>query len=287
MGSNDAKLRPSVAQFSAQWREPSVARELVALGIESPAQIGSLFIADSDLLTVLTADVAPVTDNHPARISSRQLTTRTFVELYGELMDEGERLERFRKSDYINELWPAELKNTSERFFEYERLIRSYFSAGIYRHRADPYVWEAIDDLLTNTSLSTLPLWLLGSDQDTQDVVAKLMEKEGYRDEFALELARKHASERDYATALQHVENHITTIDAVPDWDMLFYLYLLAKNGLLTQAKPIIAELQIHGLPRINRFLDWFAIKFELQIAESLEHLDLSAQQATEAVIRH
>ena len=68
---------------------------------------------------------------------------------------------------------------------------------------------------------------------------------------------------------------------------MQFYLYLLAKNGLLAQAKPIVAELQIHGLPRIDRFLDWFAIKFELQSTESLEHLDLSAQQATEAVVRH
>ena len=127
LGSNDAKLRPSEAQFSAQWREPLVARELAALGIESPAQIGSLFIADSDLLTVLTADVAPLTDNYPSRISSRQLTTRTFVELYGMLMDEGERLERFRNSDYINKLWPADLKNSSERFFEYERVNQELF----------------------------------------------------------------------------------------------------------------------------------------------------------------
>lgn len=286
LGSNDAKRRPSVSQFSAQWREPLVAAELVALGIETPAQLGSLFMADTDLLSALTADVAPVTDNYPSRISSRQLTTRTFVELYGNLMDEGERLERFRNSAYINDLWPAELKSTSERFFEYERLIRSHFTAGLYRHRDDPYGWEAIDDLLSNTSLSTLPLWLLGSDQVKQDVVARLLEKEGYRDEFALELARKQASERDYATALQHAEQHITTIGAVPDWDMQFYLYLLAKNGLLAQAEPIVAELQSHGLPRMDTFLDWFAIKFDLRSTDSLEYLDLSAQQATEAVVR-
>lgn len=287
LGSNDAKLRPSVSQFSAQWREPLVAGELVALGIESPAQLGSLFIADSDLLTALTADVAPVTDNYPSRISSRQLTTRTFVKLYGTLMDEAERLERFRNSDYINQLWPAELKNTSERFFAYERLIRSHFTGGLYRHRDDPYVWDAIDDLLSNTSLSTLPLWLLGSDQDKQDVVAKLLAEGGYRVEFALELARKHAAERDYATALQHAENHITTIDPVPDWNMQFYLYLLAKNGLLGQAKPILSELEMHGLPRMNKFLEWFAIRFDLQGTEDLKHLDLSAQHVTEAVVRH
>jgi hypothetical protein len=55
-----------------------VGRELVALGLESPAQLGSLFMADSDLLIKLTADVAPVTDNYPSRISSRQVSNRGY-----------------------------------------------------------------------------------------------------------------------------------------------------------------------------------------------------------------
>ena len=46
-------------------------QELVALGLESPEQLGSLFIADSELLMELTADIGPLTDNHPARLSSR------------------------------------------------------------------------------------------------------------------------------------------------------------------------------------------------------------------------
>jgi hypothetical protein len=81
LGSNDANRQSDALQFSAQWREPLVGRELVALGLESPAQLGSLFMADSDLLIKLTADVAPVTDNYPSRISSRQVSNRGYVEL--------------------------------------------------------------------------------------------------------------------------------------------------------------------------------------------------------------
>jgi hypothetical protein len=288
LGSNDASPQRDVAQFSAQWSEPQVGRELVALGLESPAQLGSLFMADSDLLMALTADVAPVTDNYPSRISSRLVgNPPEYVELYDTLMDEQERLKRFRNSELISQLWPAELKKNSEPFFQYERMIKNHFTSGIYHHQTDQFVWEAIDDLLTNTSLTTLPLWLLGSDEDTQDIVASLLEEEGYRDDFALELAQKHASERDYETALRYLNIHNTTSNGVSEWASSLYLYLLAKNGMAAQARPIIANLETLGRPGIDRFLEWFATKFELNSAESLERPILGAQRVTEAVDRH
>ena len=286
LGSNDANRQSDAAQFSAQWREPQVGRELAALGLESPAQLGSLFMADSELLKELTADVAPVTDNYPSRISSRPVRNQGYFELYDALMDEGERLERFRNSELISQLWPAELKKNSEPFFQYERLIKNHFTAGIYRHQTEPFVWEAIDDLLTNTSLTTLPLWLLGSDQDTQNIIASLLEQEDFRDDFALHLARKYASDRDYETALRYVNIHITTAKDVSDWTSRFYLYMLAKNGMAVQARPIIANLKSLGQPGIDRFLDWFATKFELNSAESRVSPILDTQQVTEAVDR-
>ncbi len=287
LGSNDANRHSDAAQFSAQWRDPQVGRELVALGLESPAQLGSLFMADSDLLMEMTADVAPVTDNYPSRISSPSATNQGYIELYDTLMDEGERLERFRISEQISQLWPAELKKNSESFFQYERLINNHFTAGIYHHQTDPYIWEAIDDLLTNTSLTTLPLWLLGSDRNTQGIVTSLLELEGYRDEFALELARKYASERDYETALMYVNDHITTVSDVSEWASNFYLYLLAKNGMTAQARPIIEKLEALERPGVDRFIDWFATKFELNSAESLEPPILGARQVTEDVDRY
>jgi predicted membrane-bound spermidine synthase len=271
LGSNDAIPHGDVEQLSAQWRDPQVARELVALGLESPAQLGSLFMADSNLLKELTADVAPVTDNHPSRISSRLVKFPTYIDLYDTLMDVGERLDRFRNSEQISQLWPAELKKSSESFFQYEQLIKNHFIIDIYRHQDDPYIWEAIDDLLTITSLTTLPLWLLGSDTDTQNIVANLLEQEGYRDEFALDLACKYTSERDFQTALLHMNSHIATSSNVSDAAMSLYLYLLAKNGMLAEARPIIAQLETLGWPRQNQFIGWFVNKFELNSAENVE----------------
>jgi spermidine synthase len=269
LGSNDASRHSDMQQFSAQWRDPQVGQELVALGLESPAQLGSLFMADSTRLKELTANVAPVTDNFPSRISSLSVGDNRYTELYDTLMEEGGRLERFSNSEQISNLWPAELKKDSEVFFQYERLIKNYFTAGMYHHQTDRYFWEAIDNVLTETSLKTLPLWLLGSDRDSQRIVASLLELEGYRDEFALELARKYASERDYETALRYLSNHIATVDDVSDWTSRFHLYLLAKNGMAAQAKPVIANLKTIGRPGIEKFLDWIATKFDLSSAES------------------
>jgi len=276
LGSNDADPQRGAAQFSAQWHDPQVSPELIALGLESAAQLGSLFMADAGLLNDVTADVAPLTDNFPSRISSKSVSSLSYVELYATFMDERQRLNRFRDSDLIGQLWPAELREESESFFEYERMIKNHFTAGVYRHEADPYAWGAIDDVLTNTSLTTLPLWLLGSDHATQRIVASQVEQEVYRDEFVLELARKFTAERDYESALHYVQIHLAKGQDVTPWATNFYLYLLAKNGMVAEAQPIVAKLVTLGQPGVDRFLEWYMPTFEL--------LPLDAQQVTDSI---
>ncbi len=100
-------------------------------------------------------------------------------------------------------------------------------------------------------------------------------------------VSRKYASERDYETALRYVNTHIATVNDMADWTSRFYLYLLAKNGMADQATPLIAKLKTLGRPGIDRFLDWFATRFEPNIAASFEPPILGAQQVTEAIDRH
>jgi predicted membrane-bound spermidine synthase len=271
LGSNDAQRRVTAERFAAQWRDPHVAPELLALGLETPAQLGSLFMADTDLLMALTADIAPVTDNYPARISSRPVGQQGYIELYDRLMDERARLERFRQSEQVRNLLPAEIREDSEAYFQYEQLIKNHFTAGLYFNQSGPYLWQAIDDLLTQTSLTTLPLWLLGSDRETQDIVASRLGQEDYRDEFALELARKYTSERDYETALRYVDIHISMASDVSDWTPRFYLYLLARNDMVDRAAPIVANLRSLGRPGLDRFLDWYTTRFELNGVVEIE----------------
>lgn len=248
-----------------QWRNPSIASEMIALGLETPEQLGSMFIADAKFLGELTADVAPVTDNFPSRLSSRPTRSSSFIPLYDMLMDEGERLKRFSSSALISQWWPEDLKTDSESFFQYERMLKNYFSGGIYKRPTDPYRWDDIDELLTNTALTTLPLWLLGSDQTTQEIVARRLDEDGFQDAFALELARKHTVERDYETALEYVTNHIAASSEVSDRVLYFYLYLLAKNNRMTEARNAIGSLDVRGQPRARRFADWFIAEFDTQ----------------------
>lgn len=262
MGSNEAKGPVDASQFSAQWQDPQVSAELVALGFETPAQMGSLFMADAELLDAITANVPPVADNYPSRISSRPINSLGYVELYDKLMDEDERRERFRTSKLIAQIWPKHLRNESEAYFGHERLIKNHFTANTYRDPSDPYAWESLDDLLTDSSLVTLPLWLLGSDHATLDVLAGLLETDGYRSDFALELARKYTAERDYETALMYMNDHVEAAGDVTAWQSNFYLYLLAKNDLAEQTAPIIANLRLMGEPGIDRYLDWHVDRF-------------------------
>jgi hypothetical protein len=143
-------------------------------------------------------------------------------------------------------------------------MIKNHFTAGAYLAQSDPYIWDAIDDVLTYTTLTTLPLWLLGSDQDTQDIVASLSAQGGLRDEFTAELARKYTADRDYETALQYIGSHIAAADGASEPVWKLYLYLLGKTGQTAQAEPIIASLETAGRPGIDSFLDWYKVKFHV-----------------------
>ncbi|HEY5624206.1 MAG TPA: spermidine synthase, partial [Gammaproteobacteria bacterium] len=134
MGSKDAAPNASLAQFTAQWNTPKVATELANLGVEQPAQLGALFMADAAQLAEITGLVPPVTDNYPSRISPRRTGQDVRIPLYEALMDEGERLARFSNSRYIDEFWPDQLKGPSQAAFSYEKIIGRYFAGPGYEN---------------------------------------------------------------------------------------------------------------------------------------------------------
>jgi len=70
MGGNGTNERVPADTFTAQWRDERVHRELVALGFELPEQMGALFMGDAPISPASPANVPPVTDNYPLRISS-------------------------------------------------------------------------------------------------------------------------------------------------------------------------------------------------------------------------
>ena len=99
-------------------------------------------------------------------------------------------------------------------------------------------------------------------DEDYQRIVSTIIDRDGYRTEFGLELARKYAAQRDFETALRYMEDYVTGTGTVPLWDSNFYLYLLARNGQADRANPVIAQMRNYGRPESDRFIEWYVERF-------------------------
>jgi len=267
MGGNDTNNRVPTDTFTAQWRDERVQPELSALGFELPEQMGALFMGDAPYLAGITANVPPVTDNYPLRISSEQVRELGHVPLYAAIMDERERLARFARSDFIEHVWPQELAAQTPAYFRYEGMIKDHFTAGLYPPTDPAFLWESVDDVLANSRLETLPLWLLGTDRDAQRNALRLAELGGARPEVALELALGRLARRDYAGALQTFEGSMAANGNVSVGDLSLLLYLLAKNGKSDDARALISTLDTKNTPAIGSFLDWFETKFNAQAA--------------------
>jgi hypothetical protein len=192
MGSNGAGARVSADAFAAQWRDERVAPELAALGLELPAQMGSLFMADAAQLAAFTEGVPPVTDNYPLRLSSTIPNRNERAPLYDRVMDEDERLERFRASEYVRAIWPTELVEHSPPFFRYEHLIKSKLTANIYSDADEPFRGRRS----RRSPRSPRRCLVTGSDRVTFAVATR--RGDGPR----LELASRPARRRDFAAAL-------------------------------------------------------------------------------------
>jgi spermidine synthase len=264
MGSNGATGGVSAETFSAQWRDERVRRELVALGFEMPEQMGSLFMSDAPGLAALTAGVAPVTDNYPLRISDSLVRVPGRVPLYDTVMDERRRLERFEQSAFIERLWPRDLREDSAPFFRYEGMIKDHFTNGLYPNTSEPFLWERIDDVLANTSLETLPLWLLGTDRDTERIATDLAaDSTASNDvEIEIELALDLLARRDYASALRHMDRYLAGGGDMSVGRLSLLLYLLGKNEKFEEANGLIDSVDVATTPEIGAFLKWFERKF-------------------------
>jgi spermidine synthase len=267
VGGNGVMQRASLDTFTAQWRDERVRGELVALGFERPEQVGALFLGDASYLAELTVGVPPVTDNYPLRISSKLVRDPGRVPLYSAVMDERERLARFEHSTFVARVWPQELIGATSPYFRYEGLIKEHFTEGVYPASEPAFLWESLDEVLEETDLETLPLWLLGSDRDAQrNALARGATTPGDA-ALDLELAMRALVQRDYAVALDTLTRSLRTAGgraSAGQTSML--LYLLAKNGRTDEARALIAALDGTSALQMGGFIDWFEESFPAQV---------------------
>ncbi len=293
MGGNGLLQRVSSETFSAQWRDERVRQELVALGFERPEQMGASFMGDARYLAGITAGLPPVTDNYPQRISSELVRNPGRVPLYAALMDERDRLARYRSSTYIDQVWPRELAAQTLPYFHYDGLIKDHFTQGLYPPAGPEFLWGSIDEVLEKSSLQTLPLWLLGTDRDSQrNASAVARHGAAQEPDVELELALGRVVQRDYPGALQLVEHSIRTTGGKSSVGQLsLLLYLLGKTGRIDDARNLIATLDTKKMPAIGSFVDWFKVRFGVQPSTRTSGLlpvpDLIAKRCLSIICAH
>jgi hypothetical protein len=241
LGSRNSHHAVSEAAMSRQWKDPVTGRELRTLGIENPAQLGSLFLADQSTIAAYTVGVRPLTDDHPLRLSPTPVTEGTVAPMYAEIMNDSAARIRFERSEYIRTHWPASLVSSSTGYFRFERMVRNLF-APAYSASSD-ILWADLRGVLRESDLHTLPLWLLGTN-DKEIVNARQHANDPvYAITADLRLAIASLAERDYPEALRRLEMHpeIITGPRASGQASALYVFTLCMNGERARALRIDA----------------------------------------------
>ena len=205
--STSASLPPD-ASLAGAWRGSRLAGNLRQVGFESPGQIGATFLGDSMYLRELTADTPPLTDDYPQRLrpdparpslsDPRFRDSAEVAALYQRVIEPGRARRAFATSAFVRRLFPAELITATLPYFEVQRMINRVLWEGGQPLR----LIDDLDTALTQTSLQTLPLWMLGSD-DVKEQIAESSPDGGPAIEYALGLRALAA--REYLDAASKI----------------------------------------------------------------------------------
>lgn len=174
VGTRNARGPVSMDAFEGYWRDPVIGLHLREIGHEMPEQIGAAFLGDAPYLNELTRQSAALTDDYPRRLVARSASpafpisdheAADEVELsFGAILDPHRTRKAFETSAFVRHLWPRKLAEATIPFFDQQGIINRVMLEGAnpLRHIG------AFHDVLTQTELRRLPLWMLGSNDVLQ-----------------------------------------------------------------------------------------------------------------------
>jgi len=244
LGTRNATGPGSAGRFAQQWFDPVIGADLKTIGVERPEQMGALFMAGADHLEQMTADAAPLTDDRPKRLSDERFDLEAGLQSYVPWLETAKSRERFERDLWIQKTWPPQLRAATVDYFPIQREIHlvQIPNAG----RSFPDALHTVHWLLTNTRLTTLPLWMLGSNGLRQEAAKSAFAK-GQRDTRTLwELARGALVNRNYARAAELFAQGSAAGGAGPNARTLS-LYSLFMASDATHQRELLRKLEEAG----------------------------------------
>jgi spermidine synthase len=267
-GSRGASGGASAEQFSRQWSDPVVAARLKDAGLDSPEQLGALFLADAATLTGLTSTTLPLVDDHPYRLDPRNPGIFP-SKFYDDMMDADGARQRFLASPLIRQLWPAALAERTVAAFDGQGAVNriSRFREGV----SPVTTVEDIDAAIAARPPKSVILWYLGTSAE-EVAIAERAAARGTEAPETFELRGAAAmAQGDYLQAdslLARAEPYAgQRAGLLRQWRVLSLGLAgeaAAAQKLFTESEPLI---QGAGADRGN--WEWLAARFHLAGSQS------------------
>jgi spermidine synthase len=249
IGTRGVETQVSMEHFAQQWADPLVAPELRALGIEKPEQLGALFMGDAEFLKGLTKDTPPLDDDHPGRLGTQVVGPRETLPLYRDWLDVEAARERFVASSLIEKLWPSKLRESSPAYFTWQQVVVDFLTG---RFQTPEKVLPTFDRIQSDSSLRTLPLWVLGSTRRAQDQARRAEEAGRVGPAISYERALQAMAEGDYPSAIDGLFGRRSTAKA---WYLR--IYALYRADRIQEAREALARTPRRVRdPQVERFLE-------------------------------
>jgi hypothetical protein len=258
VGTKHATGPVSDEQMRAPWQTPSLQAHLSEVGFERPEQIGATFLGDSVFARELVAASPPLTDDFPHRLvpspqrpslsAPSSAIDRAVSERYRWVIDPARASEAFGSASVIRGLWPADLIAKSAPYFTWQRAInRNFWEGG--RPLAQI---EDLHAVLIQTSLRTLPLWILGSDEVKEQIAEKSKPETA---ETAYAHGLRALAGRDYNGAVAaFLQTEQLGLRAPTIRALLVYALCLADR--VDEARQFVRGLDVHNLEE-QHFWEW------------------------------
>jgi spermidine synthase len=238
-GTRDATGPLNEPAFSRQWSDPNAGALLRDRGIETPEQLGSLFIADSPQFRAWIADAKPLDDDHPGRLSPQLRPIGDSSLEYWTMMDPDRCRERFLQSSFAHRMWPPELRERTLPFFDTQKVVNRTLSRAY--GMGVPVGIADLESTLTRTALRTPVLWIMGSDADEQRAAAEAR-RQGAREPMLDEVEGIGAmADRDYRHAAECLAR-AEPFAAEPDRLRKYRILALGLAGEHEEAARLLAS---------------------------------------------
>jgi hypothetical protein len=237
INSEGFRSRPSESELRQLWNDPMTGADLRTIGIEVPQQLGALFLMDGDEIDRITQNVAPLTDNHPKRLTDGPWddeATHRFAMTY---FSAPTAFQSFVGSAFISQIWPETLKPADvglESFFTVRQT--RYLSQTVGSNKL-----AELDLYLRGSRLRIPVLEVLGSDALRVSIAERVAKGSPTPPlEAVPDLIAGALAQRNIERAIQLLESEKDR--GVLGVDQIFLLtYLYCLNGNVDKAEALAA----------------------------------------------